>query len=151
MLPVAKDVRYAIRRLVGAPAFTIAAALTLALGIGANTTIFSVINAVLLRPPPQVTDPERLVLLYTSDYSGPAYGTSSYPDFEVFSERSDIFVSAWRDAQRSAGLCGCDAGAGGCHHSGELASRATGESRGSGNCAKELVVCRNHDTLFHPA
>ena len=91
MLSVAKDVRYAIRRLVGAPAFTIAAALTLALGIGANSTIFSVVNAVLLRPPAHVTDPERLVMLYTSDFSGPAYGSSSYPDYELFSERNDVF------------------------------------------------------------
>lgn len=85
------NLRYALRRLLSAPGFTLAAVLTLALGIGANTTIFSVVNAILLRPPANVTQPQELVWLYTSDFSGPPYGSSSGPDYEVFREQTRVF------------------------------------------------------------
>lgn len=86
------DIRYAGRRILRSPAFTIAAALTLALGIGANTTIFTLVNAILLRAPVAVAEPDRLVSLYTSDYSGPPYGTSSIPDYEDFRKQTDVFA-----------------------------------------------------------
>ncbi len=84
------DIRYAARTLAKSPGFAAVAVLTLALGIGANTAIFSVVNAILLRPTP-VHKPEELVALYTSDFSGPRYGASSFPDYVDFRDRSDVF------------------------------------------------------------
>jgi len=83
-----QDLRFAIRMLVKNPGFSAVAVLTLALGIGANTAIFSAVNAVLLRPLPYA-DPHRLVLLNeeTKQLSGMSVAWPNYVD--------------WRDQNRS--------------------------------------------------
>jgi predicted permease len=85
------DLRVGLRLLRRAPGFTFVATLVIALGIGANTAVFSVVNTLLLRPLPGVQAPDQLAMVYTSDYSGPTFGTSSYPDFEAMRE-SGVFA-----------------------------------------------------------
>ncbi len=87
-----KDVRYALRLLWKSPVFTLAAVLSIALGIGVNTTIFSLVNAVLLRPLP-VARPGELVEVYTSsDNEDIPYATSSYPDYLDFARENSVFT-----------------------------------------------------------
>lgn len=88
MLP--DDLKYALRRLVRTPGFTLVAVLSLAIGIGANTAVFSVVNAVLLRGLP-VEARRELVEIYTSESDGYAYSTSSYPDFQDMRGLTGVF------------------------------------------------------------
>jgi putative ABC transport system permease protein len=86
-----QDVRYGLRVLVTKPAFTIVAVLTLALGVGANTAIFSIVNAVLLRSLP-FRDPDRLVRIY---FNNPGVGLRgvrfSVPELDDLRTQTDVF------------------------------------------------------------
>jgi putative ABC transport system permease protein len=86
-----QDLRYGFRMLVKTPGFTVVAVFALALGIGANTAIFSVVNAVLLRPLP-FKDPDRLVWAQAADLkTGEQGGSISPPDFLDYREQSRVF------------------------------------------------------------
>jgi putative ABC transport system permease protein len=87
-----QDLRYGVRMLLKKPGFTLIAVLTLALGIGANTAIFSVVNTVLLKPLPYA-EPERLAMLWTDN---PKQGVheegTSYPTFLDWRAQSHSFA-----------------------------------------------------------
>src|SRR6476469_5418046 len=90
------DIRYGLRQLIQHPGFTIVAILTLALGIGANTAIFSVVNAVLLKPLP-FPAPNELVAVGGIDLnetaSPPKLQSMCYPDFFDFRDQNKSFTS----------------------------------------------------------
>ena len=89
----ARDFRHALRMLLRNPGFTVVAVLTLALGIGANTAIFSVINSVLLHPLPY-HDPDNLVMVWESNsqHRNP-HNTVSPPNFLDWQSRNTVFSS----------------------------------------------------------
>jgi len=86
-----KDIRFGLRSLAKRPAFTAIAVITLALGIGANSAIFSVVNAVLLRPLP-FKDPDRLMVVWERrENSGRANLPLSGHEYAAFKERTNAF------------------------------------------------------------
>src|SRR5215211_5892924 len=88
-----QDIRYGIRMLLKQPGFTIVAVITLALGIGANTAIFSLVNSILLRPLP-FRDPDRLVrMVQASPKLGLASWGVSQADFAAYREQNRSFES----------------------------------------------------------
>src|SRR5690242_11921566 len=80
-----KDLRYATRSLRKRPSFTLVAVLTLALGIGINTTVFSLANSVFLRQLP-VRDPHSLVWVFSNDET-----PNSYPDYVEYRKETELF------------------------------------------------------------
>jgi predicted permease len=81
---IMQDVRYAFRVLKKAPGFTVIAALTIGIGIGATTTIFSAVNAVVLQPPPRVRNADQLVRMYGIAEDGSSYHELSYPNYRIY-------------------------------------------------------------------
>ena len=86
-----QDVRYALRGLRKNPGFAVVCVLTLALGIGASTAMFTVINAVLIRPVPGVVDPGRLVILERLQKNNPDFAFG-YPDYLDYRDQSQSFT-----------------------------------------------------------
>jgi hypothetical protein len=84
-----QDLRYGLRMLAKSPGFVMVAVLSLGLGIGANTAIFSLVNTAALRPLP-VEKPEQLVSLQNVSASR-ASNSFSYPNYKDFRDRNDVF------------------------------------------------------------
>lgn len=84
-----QDLRFGVRMLLKKPGFTVVAVLSLALGTGANTAIFSLINTVMLRPLP-IEKPQQLVALNNTAESH-AFATFSYPNYKDFRDRTEVF------------------------------------------------------------
>src|SRR2546421_13058150 len=94
-----KDLRYGVRSLLKRPGFTAIAVITLALGIGANTAIFSVVNTLLLRPLP-FKEPARLVQVWEANFKrGQNTMTVSYPNFADCRDQNQVFeqIAAYSD------------------------------------------------------
>src|SRR5882724_1239568 len=85
-----KDLRYSFRQLLHFPAFAAVAILSLALGIGANSAIFSVVNT-LFTSPVAVAEPQTIVSIFTKDEKNPGDLPVSYLNFVDFREKNDVF------------------------------------------------------------
>ena len=106
MLMLWQDLRYGLRMLAKNPGFSVLVVLTLALGIGANTAIFSVVSAVLLRPLP-FPEPDRLVaILHVDLRTGETGRALSYPDFADLRAESKTLESAAAYDEGSATMTG---------------------------------------------
>src|SRR5215510_10291896 len=81
-----QDLRFGVRMLAKNPGFTLVVAITVALGIGANTAIFGLVDAALFRPLPVVEAPDQLVTIMRGD----SEDSLSYPDFRVLRERNEV-------------------------------------------------------------
>lgn len=89
MMTLLNDLRYGAKMLWKSRAVTIVAVISLAVGIGANSAIFSLLNSLLLRPRP-VSHPEQLVELYVSEGEQHPYSTTSYPSYLDLRDRNDV-------------------------------------------------------------
>ena len=130
-----RDLRYAARQLRRSPTFTVSALVTLILGIGANVVVFSVLNALVLRP----LDVPRPAGLYNVVHQQHGYDNHSYPDYLDFQSKNSTFSDMAAYRVQSAGLSTRDA-AYKCWY-----------YRVSGNYFDMLGVQPEHGRLFHPS
>src|SRR6187549_3640437 len=95
-----QDIKFGLRMLLKSPSLSIVATIALALGIGANTAIFSVVNAVLLRPLPFPASESLVALFETDTQRGGKYGSHSYPNFFDLRSQNTVFehVAAYHGA-----------------------------------------------------
>jgi putative ABC transport system permease protein len=91
MRGILRDLRHGIRVLRRAPVLSLTAVITIGIGAGANATVASFIDALLFRAPPGVIDSSRVVSIYSSDYSGGPYGSTSIPDYLSMVAETDAF------------------------------------------------------------
>src|SRR5271170_5180423 len=111
MHKLVEDVRYALRQFRNNPGFTLTAVVTLALGIGANTAIFTLLDQALLRSLP-VKDPAKLVLLrstgsdtgHLSDYGGDQHDYYSYPMYRDLRDKNAVFSGLIATTRAEAGV-----------------------------------------------
>ncbi|MFY9609357.1 MAG: ABC transporter permease [Blastocatellia bacterium] len=85
-----QDLRYGMRVMVKTPALSVVAVLSIALGIAVNTSVFTLINGMLLKPMP-VGNPEQLVALYTTEPNRPYPGSFSYPEYLDYRDHNQVF------------------------------------------------------------
>src|SRR5215211_6713687 len=90
MKTLLNDLRYGAKMLWKSKGLTIAAVISLAVGIGANSAIFSLLNSILLRPRP-VSHPEQVVELYVSEGEQQPFHSTSYPSYLELRDRNDVF------------------------------------------------------------
>jgi macrolide transport system ATP-binding/permease protein len=129
---IARDIRYAIRQLVRTPAFTITVVLTLALGIGANAAIFTLINAVLLKKLP-VSDPASLVRLGDNDDCCQGSGFRRDGDYAMFT--TDAYEQLQKNVPEFEELAAMQAGFWGRN----INARRDGTQEGARSVAAEFV------------
>ena len=103
-----RDIRFAVRSLLKAPGFTVVAILVIAVGIGANTAVFSVINTVLLKPL-TYPDPQSLVHLMNTGDQG-SFPGANVPKFNIWRQQTGIFqlVAAYDNGGAGLNLTGTD-------------------------------------------
>src|SRR5258708_6527964 len=102
-----RDIRFGFRNLLKNPTFTFVAVITLALGIGANTAIFSVVNAVLLRPL-TYRNPDQLLMLWEKNANKGGEIPSSLPNFMDIAEASKDFAEIGAFTDSTFNLTGGD-------------------------------------------
>ena len=101
------DLRFAFRQLAKAPGFTVVALLTLSIGIGSATVVFSAINALLFKPLPHVTVPEdRLLYATERDRALPDRLGWNYLDYQSLRERSTTLAGVWVHSDRTVIIAG---------------------------------------------
>ncbi len=98
---VLQDLKYAFRGLRRSPGFTVVAALTLALGLGANASIFSLVNGLVLRAPAEVQEPDRLVQIARSYETAPRWDNFSWLAMKLIGAEADAFSGVAGYSSRS--------------------------------------------------